>query len=223
MRGANPEAATARQGGKKMTLRTTRLLVVLLASAAVPTWGHHVQSQAGAQPASAQKRLVADEQAARNYFTDLPLLTQDGKEVRFFTDVLKDRVVLISFVYTQCKDACPLLTHKLTLVRDQVEGQLGKPIQFVSISLDPARDTPAALKEFARRHQADHAGWVFLTGEAANVNQIIKRLGQHTPDLQSHSTLMLAGNVRSAHWMKIPPTAQPMAIAEKLRLLVGDG
>ncbi len=206
-----------------MRLTTMLGIIGLLSMASAAAWSHHVQGKGEAQPAGAQKRLVADEEAARNYFTDLPLLTQDGKEVRFFTDVLKDRVVLISFVYTQCKDACPLLTHKLTLVRDELEGQLGKPIQFVSISLDPARDTPAALKEFARRHQADHEGWVFLTGESANVNQIIKKLGQYSADLQSHSTLMLAGNVRTAHWMKIPPTAQPMAIAEKLRLLVGDG
>jgi cytochrome oxidase Cu insertion factor (SCO1/SenC/PrrC family) len=206
-----------------MSPKTTVTILTLLGMASAAAWGHHVQTKAEAQPASAQKRVIADEQAARNYFTDLPLLTQDGKQVRFFTDVLKDKVVLISFVYTECKDACPLLTHKLTLVRDQLEGQLGKPIQFVSISLDPARDTPAALKAFARRHHADHAGWVFLTGESANVNQIIKKLGQYSPDLQSHSTLMLAGNVKTAHWMKIPPTAPPMAIAEKLRLLAQDG
>lgn len=202
--------------------KTTVTALTLLGIASVGAWGHHVQTKAEAQPVSAQKRPVADEQAARKYFTDLPLLTQDGKHVRFFTDVLKDKVVLISFVYTECKDACPLLTHKLTLVRDELEGQLGKPIQFVSLSLDPERDTPAALKAFAKRHHADHAGWVFLTGESTNINHIIKKLGQYTPDLQSHSTLMLAGNVKTAHWMKIPPTAPPMVIAEKLRLLVSD-
>lgn len=162
------------------------------------------------------------EQAARNYFTDLELVTQDGEPVRFYTDVLKDKVVLINFIYTRCKDACPLLVQKLTLVRDVVEGQLGNPIQFVSISVDPERDTPAALKEFARRYHADHAGWVFLTGEAQNITHIVRKLGQYSPDVQSHSTLMLAGNVKTAHWMKIPPTVPPPVIAEKLRLLVED-
>ncbi len=142
--------------------------------------------------------------------------------MRFYTDVLKDKVVLISFVYTHCKDACPLVTHKLTRVRDMVDGQLGTTIQFVSISLEPERDTPAALKKFARRHSADHDGWVFLTGQPENINQIVRKLGQYSPDLESHSTVMLAGNVRTAQWMKIPPNVPPAVIAEKLRLLVED-
>ncbi|MDH3475791.1 MAG: SCO family protein, partial [Rhodospirillales bacterium] len=125
--------------------------------------------------------------------------------------------------YTDCKDTCPLMTQKLTLVRDQLEGQLGNPIQFVSISIDPARDTPAALKKFARRHHADHDGWIFLTGEIENVERIVKKLGQYTPEVQSHTTLMLAGNVKYAHWMKIAPNAPSMAIAAKLRELARDG
>jgi cytochrome oxidase Cu insertion factor (SCO1/SenC/PrrC family) len=177
----------------------------------------------GPKPASAQKPVVADEEAARSYFTDLPLLTQDGKEVRFYTDVLKDKVVLINFIFTECADACPLITQKLTLVRDQLEGQLGDPVQFVSISLDPVRDTPAELKKFARRHQADHDGWLFLTGERDNVEHIVKKLGQYSPDLQAHSTLILAGNVKYAHWMKIAPNAPSAGIAEKVRLLLRDG
>ncbi len=176
-----------------------------------------------ATPAAARSAETArGEKAARRYFTDLELITQDGKRVRFYTDVLKDKVVLINFIYTRCKDACPLLTQKLTLVRDAVEGQLGNPIHFVSISLEPERDTPAALKEFARRYHADHAGWVFLTGQPQNINQIVRKLGQYSPEVQSHSTVLLAGNVKTAHWMKIPPTVPPMGIAEKLRLLAED-
>lgn len=181
------------------------------------------KSDGGSASASARKPAVADEQAARNYFTDLPVVTQDGRQVRFYSDVLKDKVVLISFFFTSCKDACPLITQKLTLVRDQLASEFGKQIHFVSISLDPLRDTPAALKEFARSQKADHDGWLFVTGDSDNVNQIIKKLGQYTPDIEAHSVLMLAGNVKSGHWAKIPPSAQPMAIAEKLRLLAQDG
>ena len=198
-------------------------LAVIVSVGAAASWAHESRPQAQGNTARAPKPVIADEQAARKYFTDLPLFTQDGKPVRFYTDVLRDKVVLISFVYTECKDACPILTQKLTRVRDLLEGQLGKPIHFVSISLDPKRDTPAALREFARRHQAYHDGWVFLTGEPENVNLIIRKLGQYTADLESHTTLMLAGNVKTAHWMKIPPTAPPMAIAEKLRGLARDG
>jgi cytochrome oxidase Cu insertion factor (SCO1/SenC/PrrC family) len=206
-----------------MNYKTVFFFITLLVLVSVPAWGHHVGVEPNPQVAKAEGLVKADEQEARQYFTDLPLVDQDGKSVRFYTDVLKDKVVLISFVYTQCKDACPLLTHKLTLVRDMMEGQIGNPIQFVSISLDPQRDTPAALKKFARTHNADHAGWVFLTGEPKNIERIVKKLGQYTADLQSHSTLMLAGNVKTARWAKIPPMVPPAGIAEKLRMLAEDG
>jgi len=163
-----------------------------------------------------------EEERARSYFTNLELINQDGETVRFFDDVLKDKVVVINFIFTNCEGACPLITQKLTLVRDRMEGQIGDPLRFVSLSLDPARDTPAALKEFARTHHADHDGWVFLTGKPENLDSIIKRLGQFTDDVEAHSTMMLAGNVSAAHWMKILPHEQPPAIAEKLQLLIGD-
>ena len=167
--------------------------------------------------------LAEDEEArAREYFTNLELINQDGETVRFFDDVLKDKVVVINFIFTNCEGACPLITHKLTLVRDGLEGNIGDPIQFVSLSLDPARDTPAAMKEFAKTHNADHDGWVFLTGKSENLQNIIKRLGQFTDDIEAHSTMMLAGNVNSAHWMKIQPQEMPPQIIQKLNLLMED-
>ena len=191
-------------------------MICWLALAAAPA--SLAQSADSATAATAEQ----EEERARNYFTNLELINQDGETVRFFDDVLKNKVVVINFIFTNCEGACPLITHKLTLVRDRMEGQIGNPLRFVSLSLDPARDTPAALKEFAKTHHADHDGWVFLTGKSENLEYIIKRLGQFTDDVEAHSTMMLAGNVSAAHWMKILPHEQPPAIAEKLQLLIGD-
>ncbi len=200
------------------TIRTmmTTGMICWLALAAAPA--SLAQSADSATAATAEQ----EEERARNYFTNLELINQDGETVRFFDDVLKDRVVVINFIFTNCEGACPLITHKLTLVRDRMEGQIGNPLRFVSLSLDPARDTPAALKEFAKTHHADHDGWVFLTGKPENLEYIIKRLGQFTDDVEAHSTMMLAGNVSAAHWMKILPHEQPPAIAEKLQMLIGN-
>ncbi len=164
--------------------------------------------------------VVADDDKARAYFTDLELVTQKGEKVKFYTDVLKDHIVVINFIYTNCEGACPLATQKLTAVRTMLGDKIGGPLRFVSISLDPERDSPAALTDFAKKYKADAEDWVFLTGNVDNVNQIIKRLGQFTESLESHSTLMLAGDVRTAHWMKIPPQALPISISEKIRLLL---
>lgn len=157
---------------------------------------------------------------ARAYFTNLELIDQNGDTVRFFDDVLKDKVVVINFIFTNCDGACPLMTHKLTQVRDLMEGRIDAPIRFVSLSIDPERDTPAAMRAFARTHDADHPGWMFLTGDPENLEHIIRKLGQYTDSLETHSTMMLAGNVGAAHWIKIPPQDQAPQIAEKLEYLM---
>jgi cytochrome oxidase Cu insertion factor (SCO1/SenC/PrrC family) len=177
-------------------------------------------------PATMTKPVVAqtsDEVAAREYFTDLELVNQNGEAVRFYTDVLKDRVVLINFVFTHCQDACPLITRKLRTARDMLDEAVSARVYFISISIDPERDTPAALQEFATKFNVAVDNWVFLTGDKENVNHIVKKLGQFTPEVEEHSTLILAGNVRDRHWVKIPPTVPPVGIAEKLRLLAEGG
>jgi len=178
--------------------------------------------EARSEAIASELKAAAEIDRAREYFTNLPLINQDGETVQFFDDVLKDKVVVVNFIFTNCDGACPLMTHKLTLVRDRMEGQIGDTVEFVSLSIDPERDTPAAMKEFARSHHADHDGWTFLTGKPENLDYIIKRLGQYSDDVEAHSTMMLAGNVNAAHWIKIQPYEQPPAITEKLQGLLRD-
>jgi cytochrome oxidase Cu insertion factor (SCO1/SenC/PrrC family) len=178
----------------------------------------------GMQVASADSSAdsAAAEQKARDYFTNLELISQDGERLRFYDDVLKDNVVVVSFIFTNCQGACPLMTRNLTMIRDMLPDHLGKRIRFVSMSLDPVRDTPAAMKEFAQTHRADQDGWLFLTGEPENVNTVVSRLGQYTEDLEAHSTLLIAANVPEAHWTKIPPTVPPAGVVERLKTLAGE-
>ena len=181
-----------------------------------------IPMEARSEATASELKAAAEIDRAREYFTNLPLINQDGETVRFFDDVLKDKVVVVNFIFTNCDGACPLMTHKLSLVRDRMEGQIGDTVEFVSLSIDPGRDTPAAMKGFARSHHADHDGWTFLTGKPENLDYIIKRLGQYNDDVEAHSTMMLAGNVNAAHWIKIQPYEQPPAITEKLQGLLRD-
>ena len=169
-----------------------------------------------------QQDKAASEAKARDYFTNMELIDQDGERLRFYDDVLKDKVVVISFIFTNCEGACPLMTRNLTTIRDMLGGEVGKSIHFVTLSLDPVRDTPAAMKEFAQTHRADEDGWLFLTGKPDNVNFVVSRLGQYTDNLEAHTTLLLAANVRTAHWTKIPPNVPPQGVAQRLRLLLED-
>src|SRR5215467_3002903 len=89
---------------------------------------------------------VAREEKARTYFTDLPVIAQDGKERRFFSDVLKDKIVLINLFYTNCENTCPVINHTLAEVQDLLGDRLGNDIRLISITTDPARDTPSVVK-----------------------------------------------------------------------------
>ena len=184
--------------------------------------GHAAQIESSQQPVRAQKAKGADEQTSRNYFTDLPLLNQEGRRVRFYSDVLKDKVVLISFIYTSCKDACPVIMHRLSQVKNQLGEAFGKQVFFVSMSVDPVRDTPQALTKYARQHHAEHPGWMFLTGEKANVDRILTKLGQYSEKPEAHSTMLLAGNVGTRHWTKVGPTVSVAGVAAKLRDLARE-
>src|SRR5215475_10611063 len=92
---------------------------------------------------------VAREEKARTYFTDLPVIAQDGKERRFFSDILKDKVVLIYLFFTHCESACPVVNQTLSNVQDLLGDRLGNDITLISITTDPARDTPSVVKEYS--------------------------------------------------------------------------
>ena len=165
---------------------------------------------------------AAAEEKARNYFTDLEVIDQNGKRLRFYSDVLKGRVVLINFIFTNCQDACPLVTHKLNQVRSLMAEVVRDEVWFVSISVDPERDTPEAMKAFAKKQRVDESRWLFLTGPKQNLDFIVKRLGQYTQEVEAHSTLMLAGNDKTRHWTRVMPMVPPAGVAEQLRALAEE-
>ena len=179
--------------------------------------------EAGAAPAAARvpaaQAVSTGTRDARAYFTDTLLLTQDGRPVQFYSDVLKDRVVLLNVVYTNCKDACPLITRKLKEVRAALGEPLASKVHFISISSDPENDSPQALKAFAAKNEAADPNWTFLTGDKPSVDFVLARLGQLGETVEGHSTLLIAGDVGAKRWSKIRPDAAPVAIAERLKLL----
>jgi len=172
--------------------------------------------------ANAQEPGKSDDEQSREYFTDLTLYNQEGEPVRFYTDVLKDQLVVLNFIFTNCGAACPMMTEKMRIARGLMSPDLAQRVRYVSISIDPKRDSPKAMKEFAERHHAD-GNWVFLTGAQENIDKIVKKLGQYNEEVEAHSTMMLAGDVARRHWIKLPPNVPPAGIAEKLTDLAGGG
>lgn len=178
--------------------------------------------ETGALTAADRNTDAAADEKARKYFTDLEVIDQNGRQLRFYSDVLKDRVVLISFIFTNCQDACPMVAQKLKQTRSLMVDSIRDDVWFISISVDPERDTPAAMKDFAVKQKLDESRWIFLTGDKQNLDTIIRKMGQFTPDFEAHTTLMLAGNTVTRHWTRVVPMTPPEGIAQQMRALVKE-
>jgi len=203
----------------RSAIETRSRLLAVLTTALLMTAAATAPAQQTGNPA----RQPPDEATTRNYFTDLPVQSQDGEWRRFYTDLLKDKTVVINFVYTNCLDACPLQTAKLVQVKESIGDLFGDRVHFVSISIDPERDTPEALLEFAKQQRADHPGWTFVTGEKTNIDHIVKKLGQYSDDVDMHSTAILLGNVRTRHWVKIRPDIPTAALVYQVQSFAEEG
>ena len=109
---------------------------------------------------------------------DFALAQQDGKE--FKKSDLEGKVCLVSFIFTTCNGTCPATTHRMCQVQETLKSRgLAKDgrVRLVSISLDPARDTPEVLRGYMRLYDADPANWSFLTGSAEKVNKVVADWG----------------------------------------------
>jgi len=103
------------------------------------------------------------------------LISQDGVPVALRD--FRGKVVAVTFIYTFCPDICPMLTAKMAEVQDDLGRDFGAKIAFISITVDPERDTPDVLKEYARAYGANLAGWTFLTGSPPAIRDVAHRYG----------------------------------------------
>src|SRR5262245_12983619 len=103
------------------------------------------------------------------------LTKQDGK--RLALKELRGKVLAITFIFASCADTCPLLTAKMAGVQDRLGPAFGPEVNFVSITVDPERDTPEILMRYAEAHKANPAGWAFLTGSPTEIRDVAKRYG----------------------------------------------
>jgi protein SCO1/2 len=143
-------------------------------------------------------------QAARwgkSYFPDVEVVTQNGKALRFYDDLVKDKVFVISFIFTTCRDFCPLAAARLSELQERLGDAMGRDVFFYSISIDPENDTPERLKEYATTFGAG-PGWLFLTGKPEDIQALRYKLGDRGKTLSEHRNEVLLGNGGTGGWAK---------------------
>ena len=139
--------------------------------------------------------------AARKYFGDTLVVDQDGRELRFYSDLLMGKIVIINSFFSTCEQSCPRMAGTLAEIQKRLGPRLGTDVTIISITVDPEEESPAKLKAYADK-MAAKPGWIFLTGTKANVSAVLHKLGQYVDDKQDHLSVFLIGNERTGLWKK---------------------
>lgn len=177
------------------------IVLALLAAPALAQHEHHHHATAAPAPAAETVKLT---------IPDVNVVTQDGKKVRFYSDLVKGRVVAMNFVFTTCTTICPPMGANFA----KLQSVLGeRDVQLISVSVDPTVDTPARLKAWAQQF-GGRPGWTLVTGERAEVTRLLKALGVFTANINDHSPLVLLGDDQQGLWTRAYGLAPPVKLVE---------
>jgi protein SCO1/2 len=161
------------------------------------------------------------------WFTNVPVKTHDGRTFRFYDDLLKGKIVLINFFFTDCDAICPLMTENLSHVQDLLGPRVGRDIFMYSITLQPRRDTPEVLNAYAKPYGVG-PGWLFLTGAPDHIELLRHRLGfvdsdpVQDADLEQHIGTVRIANEPMHRWIMAPALLKPEAIVRAVKRAIPE-
>jgi protein SCO1/2 len=181
------------------------------------------QSSAPAAPHdhSHMSETAQAQTTAQKYFTDVELVDQDGRKMRFYSDVLKGKTVVINAFFTTCTSVCPPMSRNLEKIQEALGDRLGRDVFIVSISVDPVTDTPERLKAYSQKFHAK-PGWIFLTGKKENVDWALYKVGQYVEEKNDHTTGIIIGNEATGLWKKAFGMAQTAELVQIVESVVND-
>jgi protein SCO1/2 len=207
---------------KKAQNAQKALFVLLCLVAAFTT----TQAQKPAPPAephdhSHMSNTAESSSPAQKYFTDVELINQDGKKVRFYSDVLKGKTVIVNAFFTSCTSVCPPMNRNMEKIQEALGDRVGRDVFLVSMTVDPETDTPARMKEYAKKFHAG-SGWLFLTGKKENLDWALYKLGQYVESKDDHQTVLIIGNEPTGLWKKAFGMANVAELVNVVESVVND-
>ena len=158
---------------------------------------------------------------ADRYFPNVALTTHRGEQVRLYDDLLRDRFVVVNFMYSVCDGICTGVTSTLRRVQKLLGDRVGDDIFMYSFTLKPSEDTPEVLREYARRFEVG-PGWTFLTGSPREMESLRRRLGftDSDPALDrvpsQHTGMIRFGDVPHQRWAACPGQVRAESIAHSI-------
>lgn len=140
-------------------------------------------------------------QNARVTLTETPLVDQDGRSQRFKSEAVGDRIVVLGFIYTTCTTVCPVTSQLMLQTKAKLGARVGQDVGLITVTVDPVRDTPARLKEYADQLGAGE-GWSWLTGAKPQVDEVLKVFGAYNANFLEHPPLVVVGDAKSGKWLR---------------------
>ena len=207
-----------------MNMRRTMLGGLSAAVLAPPLVMHAIDSQS--EPLGRSSPSVLPPGAlGQSYFPNSIFTTHEGRKVRFYDDLVRDKIVLINMLLITCRDGiCPLMTANLRAVQEALGSRVGKDIFIYSMTINPDYDTDFMLKAYAKSFGVGE-GWLFLTGQKADTDVIRRKLGFFSRDPEvdkdpiSHTGMVRIGNDKLDRWCVMPGMLSAKQIAYAVRNL----
>jgi protein SCO1 len=184
------------------------------AAAADPHAAHRAQLAAGA--------TTTPTAATGMSIPDVPVVTQDGRDVHFYRDLVAGRTVAINFIFTTCTTVCPPMGAYFGKLQDELGEELGRDVHLISVSIDPLTDTAERMAAWGARFGA-RDGWTLVTGEVRDVERLLKALGVFTPDAEDHAPVALIGNDAAGDWTRASGLARPDELAALIHRAAAAG
>ena len=208
---------------QKLSLLLVTGLLALNLQASESDHSQHQHDVAGADDPHAEHKAMMNKPAEADESTrvdllDLTLVDQHGGKVKFVSDVINDRIVVMDFVYTTCTTVCPVISAVFGQVQNKLGDGLGDDVVLVSLSVDPVRDTPQRLKAYSQIHNAQ-PGWIWLTGNKRTMDKVLDGLGAYSPNFEDHSAMVLIGDERSGQWSRLYGFPSPERIVKQVNAL----
>jgi protein SCO1 len=178
-----------------------------------------------AAPAPGSEKTSRELTQAR-YFPNVELTTHQGKKVRFYDDLVKDKIVVINFMYAQCEGICPGITANLAKVQKILGERIGRDIFMYSITLKPEEDSPKELQHYVEMHRVK-PGWLFLTGKPDEIDMLRRKLGfsdtnpKLDKDKTNHIGMVRYGNEPRQWWAMCPGQAHAEWIVSSILWMDG--
>ena len=167
------------------------------------------------------KQIPSRERTRQRYFPNLVLTAHDGRKLKFYDDLVKDKIVIFNMFYAKCEGICSPITRNLVRLQKILGDRVGKDIFMYSFTLKPKEDNVTALAHYAHMHKVK-PGWFFLTGSAEDMETLRRKLGFVDPDpevdkdLSNHIGVIKYGNEPLERWGGCPGMQAPEWIAETL-------